>query len=139
MRHHPFLAAMLLLSGCSTLPASPGQPLATACPITASSDWHAWVNAMPGPGAKPTLIVVGKVTVPTGGYRFDWGDWRVMESYPVQVAGELIAIPPAEGATQAVVTQEVRGSFPIDPPVGSLAIRCGERELVRIAPGETAH
>ena len=31
------------------------------CPITSSSDWTAWVNAMPGPNAGPRLIVTGKV------------------------------------------------------------------------------
>ena len=49
---------------------------------------------MPGPGARPTLIVTGKVTVPTGGYRFEWRDMRVMESYPVQIAVDLQPIPP---------------------------------------------
>ena len=94
---------------------------------------------MPGPNARPTLIVTGKVTVPTGGYRFEWRDMRVMESYPVQVAVDLDPIPPAGPATQAVVTHDVRGQWPIDPPVGSLTVRCGDRVLARIAPVETAH
>ena len=109
------------------------------CGITGSSDWAAWVNAMPGPNTRPTLIVTGKVTVPTGGYRFEWRDMRVMESYPVQVAVELDAIPPAGAATQAVVTHDVRGQWPIDPPVGSLTVRCGDMVLTRISPVETAH
>lgn len=48
---------------------------------------------MPGPNARPTVIATGKVTVPTGGYRFAWRGMRVMESYPVQVVAELEAIP----------------------------------------------
>lgn len=107
--------------------------------MTGSSDWAAWVNAMPGPSARPTLIVTGKVTVPTGGYRFAWRDMRVMESYPVQVAVELDAIPPTGGATQAVVTHDVRGQWPIQPPVGSVMVRCGDMVLTRISPVETAH
>jgi hypothetical protein len=94
---------------------------------------------MPGPGARPTLIVTGKATVPTGGYRFAWQDMRVMESYPVQVAVDLVAIPPTEAATQAVVTHEVRGSWPIEPPVGSLTVRCGGRTLGVISSVQTAH
>jgi hypothetical protein len=94
---------------------------------------------MPGPNAKPTLIVTGKVTVPTGGYRFEWRDMRVMESNPVQVAVELEAIRPTEAATQAVVTREVRGEWPVDPPVGSLTVHCGDSVLARISPVETAH
>ena len=134
------LASALLLSSCAAVPPparGPGDGI--ECGITGSSDWAAWVNAMPGPNAKPTLIVTGKVTVPTGGYRFEWRDMRVMESYPVQVAVELVAIPPAGAATQAVVTHDVRGQWPIDPPVGSLTVRCGDMVLTRISPVETAH
>lgn len=109
------------------------------CGIIGSSGWAAWVNAMPGPNARPTLIVTGKVTVPTGGYRFAWRDMRVMESYPVQVAVELQAVPPAGPATRAVVTHDIRGQWPIDPPVGSFTVRCGATVLARIAPVETAH
>ena len=97
------------------------------------------MNAMPGPGARPTLIVTGKVTVPTGGYRFTWGDTRVMESYPIQVAAELQPIAPAGPATQALVTHDVRGEFPATPPVGSVTVRCGGSVLAAISPVETAH
>ena len=134
------LASALSLGSCAAVPPPPQGPVGSMeCGITGSSDWKAWVNAMPGPNARPTLIVTGKVTVPIGGYRFEWRDMRVMESYPVQVAIELGAIPPAGGATQAVVTHDVRGQWPIDPPVGSLTVRCGDMVLARIAPVETAH
>ena len=135
------LASTLSLASCAVVPQPPAQgPVGQReCGITGSSDWAAWVNAMPGPNAKPTLIVTGKVTVPTGGYQFEWRNMRVMESYPVQVAVELDAIPPAGAATQAVVTREVRGQWPIDPPVGSLTVRCGDTMLARIAPVETVH
>ena len=125
------------LASCTTAPPPPAGAL--ECGIIGSSDWAAWVNAMPGPNAQPKLIVTGKVTVPTGGYRFAWRDMRVMESYPVQVAVELDAIPPAGPATQAVVTHDVRGEWAMSPPVGSLTIRCGDMVLVRISPVETAH
>jgi len=125
-----------LLGSCAAVPGGP--VMAMECGVTGSSDWAAWVNAMPGPNARPTLIVTGKVTVPTGGYRFAWGDMRVMESYPVQVAIELDAIPPAGGATEALVTHDIRGEWPISPPVGSVTVRCGDMVLTRIAPVETA-
>ncbi len=127
----------LLLISCA--PVSSGPAAAMECGIIGSSDWAAWVNAMPGPNARPTLIVTGKVTVPTGGYRFAWRDMRVMESYPVQVAAELQAIPPAGPATHAVVTHDIRGKWPIDPPVGSFTVRCGDQTLASIAPVATAH
>jgi hypothetical protein len=127
----------LALASCATAYAPPAQ--AGGCPVTASSDWAAWVNAMPGPGRRPTLTVTGKVTVPTGGYRIEWAGFRVAESYPVQVFGELRAIPPDGAATQAVTTHEVRGEWPMSEPVGSVTVSCGNRTLARISPVETAH
>lgn len=145
-------AVAALLGGCATYPPAPYPPYAPhppqgayppipvdGCAAIASSDWAAWINAMPGPSARPSLIVTGKVTVPTGGYRIEWGDLRVAESYPVQVFADLRVIPPAGPATQAIVTHDVRGQWPMSPPVGSVTIRCGERVLARISPVETAH
>jgi hypothetical protein len=127
-----------LLASCAAVP--PGQsPTDGPCPIIGSSDWAAWVNAMPGPNARPQLIATGKVTVPTGGYTFAWRDLRVAESYPVQVFAELEALPPDGPATQAIETHDLRGEWPIDPPVGSLTITCDGRTLARISPVETAH
>ena len=133
------VASSLLLASCATAPPPQGPDGSAECGVAGSSDWAAWVNAMPGPNARPTLIVTGKVTVPAGGYRFEWRDMRLMESYPVQVAVELDAIPPAGAATQAVVTHDVRGQWPIDPPVGAVTINCGGAVLARISPVETAH
>ena len=138
--------ALLLLAGCSPAPygayppsEAPSNPSQkAACPI-ATSNWAAWVSAMPGPGARPTLIVTGRATVPTGGWRFAWRDMRVMESHPVQVAVDLEAIPPSGGATQAVVTHDVRGEWPLSPPVGSVTVRCGGKTLAAISPVETAY
>ncbi len=141
---------MLILASCGPAPYAPYPPQPpdqprsdfppqkTGCPIIGSADWAAWVNAMPGPNAQPTLIVTGKVTVPTGGYRFAWRDMRVMESYPVQISVDLEAIPPQGGATEAVVTHDVRGQWPMSPPVGSVTIRCGGQTLAAISPVETA-
>lgn len=130
--------AAALLAGCQTIAdRPPGGPL--ACPIVGSSDWNAWVNAMPGPNARPTLIATGKVTVPTGGYRFEWRNMRVMESHPVQVVAELVAIPPGGPATQALETRDVRGEWSIAPPVGSFTVRCGDMVLARVSPVPTTH
>ena len=128
-------AAVLALAGCQSIAA----PRPSSCPIVSSRDWQAWVNAMPGPNARPDLIVTGKVTVPTGGYTFRWGSPRVMESYPVQVSVDLIPIPPSGMATQALATHDVRGEWPMAPPVGALTVRCGDRVLGRVAPVPTAH
>ncbi|MEJ7777403.1 MAG: hypothetical protein WKF52_08510 [Sphingomicrobium sp.] len=143
------IAAALVVAGCQAAPYrpypsqpyqphSPYPPQQIGCPIVSSSNWAGWINAMPGPNARPSLIVTGKVTVPTGGYRFAWRDMRVMEGYPVQVSIDLEPVPPTGGATQAIVTHDVRGQWPMSPPVGSVTIRCGGQTLAVISPVETA-
>jgi hypothetical protein len=135
------LIGTVALAACSPVPANaPTRPSAKpGCPIIGSSDWAAWVNAMPGPNARPTLIVTGKVTVPTGGYSFAWRDMRMMESYPLMIVADLQAIPPAGAATQAVVSHFVRGEWPVSTSVGVVTIGCGSQVLARISPVETAH
>lgn len=140
----PFVA--VALAACAAPPYGPPPPPPPPqepagdrqCPIVRSDSWAAWVDAMPGPNRRPRLIVTGKVTVPTGGYQFAWRDMAVMESYPVQVVVRLVPIPPPGPASQALVTHDVRGEWPMSPPVGSVTIRCGERVLARISPVETA-
>ena len=130
-----FLPALALAgAACQALP----RPAPTSCPVVSSNDWNAWVNIMPGPNMQPKLIATGKVTVPSGGYSFRWGDPRVMESYPVQVSVELIPVPPAGPATQALVTHDVRGEWQMQPPVGSFTVTCGARVMARVSPVETA-
>jgi len=127
-------AALLMLTACQ--PFASGREI--GCPILGSSDWIAFIDAMPGPGARPTLIVTGKVRVPTGGYRAQFPDIRVAESYPVQVFLDLEVTPPSGPATQAVTDLDVRGEWPMAPPVGSVTIRCGNQTVARIANVKTA-
>lgn len=108
------------------------------CPIVRSTDWHAHVDAMPGPDDNPRLIVSGKVTVPTGGYKLALRMGPVAESYPVQVTVYLDAVPPKGMATQALVTREVRGSWRSEERVGSVTIRCGGKMLAQLSNIETA-
>lgn len=135
------LAALLLLTGCQPVERTPAATVTTAsagpakdCPIIGSSDWAAWINAMPGPpGSRPTLIVTGTVTVPSGGYRLTLRlDPAVMESLPPQRTVWLDAVPPDGPASQALVTSEVRGQWPASPPVGAVHVRCGGAAIARI-------
>ena len=136
------IIALASLAACQPLPRDLPPPQdeapATDCPILGSSDWVAFVNAMPGPGARPTLIVTGKLSVPTGGYRASFSGIRVAESYPVQVFLNLDVTPPSGPATQAVTNLDVRGEWPIAPPVGSVSIRCGNQTLASIRNIEIA-
>jgi hypothetical protein len=128
-------SAALALASCQTTP----SPMSRSCLAVSSSDWQAWVNAMPGPNAQPKLIATGKVTMPTAGYTYRWGSLRIAESYPVQVSVQLIPVPPAGPAAQVLDTQEVRGEWLASPPIGSLTITCGDMTLGRVSPVETAH
>lgn len=67
-------------------------------------------------------------------------DLIVMESYPVQTVVEIVAVPPAEALmTQGVASYDLHGRWPVNPPVGSVTVRCRGKELARIAPVGTAH
>ena len=126
------IAAPLALTSCVAV--SQFGRTGPSCPIAGSSNWSAWINAMPGPDAEPMLIVTGKVTVPTGGYRPSLVLEQVAESHPVQVFTRLHPNPPGGGATQAIGTHEVRSSWPMSTPVGSVTVRCGSRVLAQISP-----
>ena len=132
-------ASALTLTACAAYPATMTPPATASCPISGSSDWNAWVNAMPGPTG-PSLIVVGKVATPTGGYSVGFEPTLIRrESYPVQIVATLRVVPPTGAATQAVVTHDVRGQWPSAEPVGSVDIVCGNQVLARISPVQTAH
>ena len=131
-------ATALMLTACATYPSDVAPPAAASCPISGSSDWAAWVNAMPGPTG-PSLIVIGKVTTPTGGYRVEFDPMVISHrSYPVQIVATLRVTPPAGPATQAVVTHDVRGQWPQSGPVGAVDIVCAGQLLARISPVQTA-
>jgi hypothetical protein len=94
---------------------------------------------MPGPDARPTLIVTGRVTVPTGGFT------PLLEAGPVQEIHPPVQIvilkpnPPRGGATQAVMTHEVRAQAPALDVYGSITIRCGSATLAEINNVERAY
>lgn len=135
-------ALLLLLAGCQPAPRTPAWAGPAAdCPIIGASDWAAWINAMPGPpGSRPTLIVTGRVTVPSGGYQLALRlDPAVMENLPPQRTVWLDAVPPAGPASQALVTSEVRGQWPVSPPIGAVHVRCGGTVIARIDDVATAH
>jgi hypothetical protein len=126
--------------------AYPGQPVqpqlsGLECPITASREWTAWVNAMPGPGARPALVVRGKVVTATGGYQVAFDRYmQVRRGQPPQAFVTLFVAPPAGGAaSQAASTHEVRWEWPLNQPVGSVVVRCGDKTLAEITNIQTAY
>lgn len=127
-------SVLLALASCAAAP--PVNSDVGSCPIAGSANWAASINALNRP--TPTLIVTGSVTVPTGGYRPSLVLAQVAESYPVQVFIRLELNPPAGMATQAIVTHEVRGEWPMSSPVGSVTVRCRGHLLAHVSPVPSA-
>ena len=120
----------------------PYQPMPPECLITSSRDWTAWINRMPGPGgARPMLVVTGKVVTPTGGFQVAFDPrMQVRESHPAQAFVTLqVADPEGAPAAQAQITHEVRWEWPLDGPVGSVIVRCGDKTLAEITRIQTAY
>lgn len=115
-----------------------GEP--TTCPITASRDWKAWVNAMPGPDAGATLIVEGVVDTPTAGYTFSWEAGMADRSATPLQRLHLTATPPDGMAAQVITTETVRYEGPaIAENYRAVAVMCGEVLLADITDVTTAH
>lgn len=141
----PLIAAPLALfaAGCLA-PDEPAPPPAT-CPVVESRDWAAFVNAMPGPDARPELIVSGNVTLPSAGYATELRPGPADRSArPVQTV-ELVAAAPDGFAATVLSEQEVRLSMPAvagqpgaSAPYRGVRILCEGAELAFIAPVETA-
>lgn len=144
MRMICLAAALLALAGCHTasadtpvssnMPVPPQSAFAPTrdCPILGSSDWSAFIDDMPGVSKQPMMVVTGKVRVPSGGYKLALRLDRIAESYPVQITMMLDVARPTGPATQAMVTHDVRGEFPVPPPIGSVTIRCGRQAIGQI-------
>ncbi len=116
----------------------------TTCPVLDSSDWAAWVNAMPGLEG-PSLIVTGVVTLPTPGYSVTLEAGTSDRSMrPVQNV-ELSARPPAMDAPQVLSDYEVRFEMPSAAPINgntapftAVRVNCAGQEIARIEPVEVA-
>ena len=71
-------------------------------------------------------MVSGRVSVPTGGYRVALEPGPVQRLEPPVQQVILRTTPPAEGATQAIVTHDVQGVFERVEGVERVAVRCGD-------------
>ena len=132
------VASVAGLAGCTAATGSAPPPSRAECPISESSDWAAWVSAMPGPD-RPKLIVTGKVTVPTGGYRLALEEGPLLEIHPPIQQVMLIVERPGGSVTQAIVTHEVRLELPALESYGGVTVKCGDAVLADIRPVERAY
>src|SRR4051812_33984565 len=70
--------------------------------------FHAWMNNMPGPGPRPTLIVVGEVVAPTGGWRVPLRPAVPAGINPAILILDLIAVAPTGQAIDVITMMPVR-------------------------------
>lgn len=130
IRAVPILSMLAPLLGGCVIP----TPEIPPCPDT--RDWQAFVNAMPGPGARPTLIVTGTVDVP-GGFR------PVLDPGPndrMQPPGQRFTLYLSRDASIPAGPREVR--YDLSPALeqySSITIGCDGNLVARIAPVETAY
>lgn len=110
-----------------------------SCPIATSQNWKAWVNAMPGPGRRPTLIVTGKIVTASAGYQISFDPkLQIRKTYPAQAFATLQVMPPPGAASRQLFSQDVHWEWPLRQPLGSVEIRCGNETLAHIEPVATA-
>jgi hypothetical protein len=132
--------ALLLAAAPASAPAQGGMaPAPNLCRAAANGDWSAHVNAMPGPGARPTLIVTGTIGVkPAARTRLRLSP-AVMESDPPQYAVVLDISLPRRPTIDMLERREVRGSWPVSGRVGAVHIRCGGRIVASVRDVVVAH
>jgi len=139
------LTGLVALAACQTPPptlAPVPQPVPTpsACAVLDSRDWSAWINRMPGPDARPTLHVTGKVDLPHSGYSVAVRDGPADRSAnPVQQI--IIETSLRSGMhPQVVTTAEVNFVGPvIAPSYRAIRVMCGGRQLAEITDIPDVH
>lgn len=122
------------------LAVTPESSPAAECAVLDSRDWEAWIDRMPGPDASPTVHVIGKVDVRSGGYTFNWEVGPMDRSMTPALNLELIPVAPTEPATMAIATEEVHYTGPLaGSSYRSVTITCGGQTLGEIAEITDAH
>lgn len=103
------------------------------CPVIDSRNWEAWINAMPGPDAQRTLIVVGEVDLPTPGFDVNVTPGRADRSAVPTQHAILSATPPDGVVAQVVTSYPVRLETPaIADNYTAVIVRCGDDVLAEI-------
>lgn len=109
------------------------------CPVLESKDWGAHINAMPGPDAKRTLHVYGKVTMPTPGYTFEWIEGRADRSMVPTVRLHLHATAPGGMVSQVLTEEDVQYSgVALTEKYTAVIVMCGETKLAEITEIDVA-
>lgn len=129
--------AILGTAGCASasnedLPPMPTSPAAD-CPVSASRNWHAWIDKMPGPGATMTLNISGEVDLPTPNYSVELVAGPADRMMPPGLRFKLAATAPNGMVTQVITPTQVtyRAETPY-PKIREILIGCGGETLATI-------
>lgn len=135
----PAVLGLLALTGVAPAPAHADNDAgtdaaATGCPVIASSDWKAWVNAMPGPDG-PQLHVSGQITLPTPAYTVTLTPGPADRMAPPMQRLILTATAPDGMVASVIETTEVSFALPTQmTQFRAVAIVCGDTLLAEISP-----
>lgn len=110
-----------------------------SCDILDSRDWEAWLDVMPGIDPSPTIHVVGKVDVRTGGYTFEWQEGPLDRSAMPALRLRLIPVKPDDMALQAITTEEVHYAAPATASYSRVLVACGGETIAEIDEITEAH
>ncbi len=126
-----------LLAACApmTPPVDPDTVNASYCPWE-TRGWKAWVNAMPGPDAQPTLIVMGEAHVPAG--------WRAVlipgPTDRMMPPGQRFSVAMTADEASAGGWMEVRGEIrPALMEYRAVIIGCAGEAVATVEDVETVY
>lgn len=128
--------ALIALMGC--VPAPAGAPAAGAipiagCPVLADRNWHAWIDTMPGPGARMTLNLSGEIDLPTPGYTLTLIPGPADRRAPPGLRFNLAASAPGGIVPQVVTPMQVTYRQPTPyAQIRQITIGCGGEALATI-------
>lgn len=129
----PAVLGLLALTGVAPAHAD-NDAAATGCPVIASSDWQAWVNAMPGPDG-PQLHVSGQITLPTPAYTVTLTPGPADRMAPPMQRLILTATAPDGMVASVIETTQVAFALPTQmTQFRAVAIVCGDTLLAEISP-----
>jgi hypothetical protein len=138
--HQPAAAPVADAASVEPAPARQAKAVSNSrCEMAGRGEWSAHVNAMPGPGSRPKLIVTGRIGVKPAAVTTLRLDPAVMESDPPQYSVILDIRLPREPTIDMLERREVRGEWPVGTRVGAVHIRCGGRAVATVSDVETAY
>ena len=106
--------------------------------LQAEGEWAAWINSMPGPGKAGlgTLIVTGKVTAPTAGFRAILRAGRMDPKKTRVRSVELVVVPPKGMNGQVMTEIDVRLDARETVKLEGVQVMCGGKAIKWISPVE---